>query len=129
MQQVVDEKDIEKYVLEMYRPVTSPNGMDSWTVLDPFSVLFPPPVAGDREVWVETALFHFCTVAFAMKVAASAMKIEGAATKSYLYEDVGRSRWRFPKGRPSVPTVFFGNDTKARVPLLIEHCLLLRKIT
>lgn len=114
MKQVVDDTDIEKYVLETYRPLTSPNGMDGWAVLNPYSVLFPPPVLGNREVWVEIALCHFCIVANAIKVADNAMKVEGGATKSYLYEDVGRSRWRLPKGRPSVPRVFFGNTTKAR---------------
>ncbi|CAN0127637.1 unnamed protein product [Scytosiphon promiscuus] len=109
---VVEDEDIEKYVLETYRPLTSPNGSEDWTVLEPYSVLFPPPVLGDREVWVETALCHFCFVANAKKVVANAMKVEGAETSSYLYDDVGRSRWRLPKGRPSVPRVFFGNVTE-----------------
>lgn len=121
MQQVVDDKGIKEYVLKTYRPVTSSNGMDGWAVLNPFSVLFPPPVRGEREVWVEIGLRHFCTVAIAMKVAAKSMEVQGAEKQPYLYEEVGRSMWRRPKGRPSVPIVFFGNDTEVRLFLAKQY--------
>lgn len=63
------DEDIEKYVLETYRPLTSPDGKENWTSMQPFSVLLPPPVHGKQGVWVETALYHFSCKAIAKRIA------------------------------------------------------------
>lgn len=112
---MLDNEGIEKYVLETYRPLTSPNGADDWTVLGQYTVRFPPPVLGEREVWVENELHHFCTVANAMKkVAEKGLASTANNNDSYLYQDVGSSWRRRDKDHPPVPTFCIGNATKAR---------------
>ena len=113
-EQVLDNDGIEKYVLETYRPLTSPNGVEDWTVLRRYTVLVPPPVLGEREVWVETDVHHFCTLANAMKVAERGLAKTETKNHSYLYQDVA-TRWRFRvKSHPPVPTFCIGNATGAR---------------
>lgn len=66
--QMDNEDDIKKYVLDTYRPLTSPDGKGNWTNMQPFSVLFSPYVDGERGVWVETTLSHFSFKAIATKI-------------------------------------------------------------
>lgn len=116
---MVDDKDIEKYILEMYRPLTSPNGADDWTVQGRYSVVFHPG-NGDREVWVETALYHFCTVANGVRTAVPNIpgyKNDKPSTQSYYKGYIGGLFGMLTRkaGRGSVtPMVRLGNATQAR---------------
>ncbi|CAM9227605.1 unnamed protein product [Ectocarpus sp. 12 AP-2014] len=105
-QVAVSDEEIEHDVLQTYRPLTSPDGVEDWTTLGPYSVIFRRPL-GEREVWVETPVNHFSVTANAMKTD------KGGKNQSYYYGDLGGLMWRF-KGRSSVPKVRFGNTTKAR---------------
>lgn len=124
--QVVDDQDIEKYILETYRPLTSPNGAENWTVLGRYSVHFPPPVLGDREVWVEIAVNHFCTVANGISVAV-VPNIPGYPNKPsnrpYYKKEIGglfgTLRRKF-RDKSATPTVRLGNVTKARVRFSVD---------
>lgn len=102
---VVTDEEIEHDILDTYKPLSSPDGVDNWTCLGPFSVVFRRWL-GQREVWVETPVYHF-------SITANAMNVDKAGNQSYFYGDLGRSRWSF-KGRSSVPRVRFGNTTKVR---------------
>lgn len=119
IEQIVSDKDIEKYVLEVYRPLTSPNGAEHWTVLGPYTVIFRP-VLGEREVWVEVALSHFCTVTHGVKMVA--VNIPGynsnkPSEQSYYKGDIGGlfgTLRRKIKGKTATPVVRLGNATQAR---------------
>lgn len=119
--QALDDQDIKNFVFETYRPLTSPNGADGWTVMGAYSVRLPPPSASGhlgREVWVETALLHFCTVANGVKVNIPGYNHHNSSDDPYYRGDMGgfsrRMRWKF-KGTPSKPMVRLGNATQARV--------------
>ena len=119
--QVVDDRDIERHVLEAYRPLTSPDGVRDWTVLGHYSVLFPTQALGDREVWVEIGLNHFCTVANGVKTAVvpniPGYRNDKPSERPYYTGDIGglfgMLRRRL-KGRTAPPMVRFGNATQAR---------------
>lgn len=102
----ITDEEIEHDILEAYRPVSSPDGVEAWTTLGPYSVAFRR-LLGQREVWVETPVHHFSVIANAMKVD------KARQNQSYYYGDLGGLRWWF-KGRSSAPRVRFGNTTKAR---------------
>ena len=103
--QVITDEEIERDVLEAYRPLTSPDGVNDWTTHGEYSVVFRR-VQAPREVWVETPVTHF-------SVKSNAKKIDkGAEGQSYYYGNLGGWRWGF-KGRSSVPVVRFGNNTQA----------------
>ena len=105
-QVVITDEEIERDILEAYRPLSSPDGVGNWTCIGPYSVVFRLEL-GQRGVWVETPVYHF-------SVTANAMKVDKAAkNQSYYYADLGGLRWPF-KGRSSAPRVRFGNTTKAR---------------
>ncbi|CAM9472731.1 unnamed protein product [Ectocarpus fasciculatus] len=106
-QVAISDEEIERDVLKTYTPLTSPDGVEDWTTLGPYSVMFRRQL-GEREVWVETPVNHFSVTANAMKTD------KGAKNQSYYYGDLGGLRWWF-KGRSRVPKVRFGNTTK-------EHC-------
>lgn len=127
-QQVVEEEEIKKQVLAKYRPLTSPDGKTGWKALSPYSVLFPPAVFGHREVWVETALNHFCTVTNAVKVNIPGYEHNASDEAPYYKADFpgfrdrakdhfkGKGKGGSTKPKPSSkPMVRFGNATKARV--------------
>ena len=104
---VISDEEIERDVRETYRPLSSPDGVKNWTSLGPYSVVFRR-LLGQREVWVETPVYHF-------SITANAMKIDkGGKNQSYYYADLGGRRWWF-KGRSPAPRVRFGNTTKARL--------------
>lgn len=103
---VIADEEIERDVLEAYRPLSSPDGVDNWTSLGKYTVVFRR-LHGQREVWVETPVYHFSVTANAMK------NHNGGKGQSYFYGDLGGLRWRF-KGRSSAPKVRFGNTTEAR---------------
>ncbi|CAM9423661.1 unnamed protein product [Ectocarpus fasciculatus] len=103
-QVLVSDEEIERDVLKTYRPLTSPDGVEDWTTLGPYSVIFRRQL-GEREVWVETPVNHFSVTANAMKTD------KGAKNQAYYYGDLGGLRWWF-KGRSRVPKVRFGNTTK-----------------
>ena len=107
LQVVITDEEIERDILEAYRPLASPDGVESWTVLGTYSVVFRRSL-GQREVWVETPLYHFSTTANAKKID------KAGKNQSYYYADLGGLRWWF-KGRSSAPRVRFGNTTKARL--------------
>ncbi|CAM9496040.1 unnamed protein product [Ectocarpus sp. 13 AM-2016] len=125
---LIDNEDIKKYVLETYRPLTSPDGKGNWTNMQPFSVLFPPSVDGKRGVWVETTLHHFSFKAIAMnirrvvtktakKIPRNTVKIVKAAvglnTKSlHIYERWVPPRLKFGNGDSRKRMVRFGNYTQ-----------------
>lgn len=103
---VVNDEEIERDILEVYRPLSSPDGVENWTTLGAYSVVFRQ-VLRQREVWVETPVNHF-------SVTANARKIDKAGNnQSYYLADLDGLRWSF-KGRSSAPGVRFGNTTKAR---------------
>lgn len=102
---VITDEEIESDVLEAYRPLSSPDGVDNWTTLGKYSVVFRR-LLGQREVWVETPVHHFSVTANAKKVD------KGGKNQSYYYGDLGGLRWWF-KGRSSAPRVRFGNTTEA----------------
>lgn len=112
----MDEEEIKKQVLAKYRPLTSPDGKTGWKALSPYSVLFPPAVLGDREVWVETALNHFCTVTNAMKVRIPGYEHSKSDEAPYYKADFpgARDRTQGLKGKRK-PMVRFGNATEVRV--------------
>lgn len=101
----ISDEEIERDILEAYRPLSSPDGVRNWTTIGPYSVIFRR-LLGQREVWVETPVYHF-------SVTANAKKVDKAGKdQSYYYGDLGGLRWWF-KGRSSSPRVRFGNTTKA----------------
>eukprot|EP00752_Nemacystus_decipiens_P006258 g5643.t1 len=103
-QVVITDEEIQRDVLEAYRPLSSPDGVKNWTALGAYTVVFRR-LLGQREVWVETPVHHF-------SVTASAKKVDkGGKNQSYYYGDLGGLRWRF-KGRSPAPRVRFGNTTK-----------------
>lgn len=109
-QVVITDEEIERDVLEVYRPLTSSDGVNNWTTHGPYSVVFRR-LRGQREVWVETPVTHF-------SVKSNAKKIDRAAKgQDYYYRDLGGWRWGF-KGRSSVPIVRFGNNTTVSEPFL-----------
>lgn len=112
-QVVITDEEIERDILETYRPLSSPDGVENWTTLGPYSVVFRR-LHGQREVWVETwvetPVYHFSSFA-------NAMKTGKAGNQSYYYGDMGRLSWWF-KGRSSAPSVRLGNATKARLSIL-----------
>jgi len=128
---VADEEEIKKQVLAKYRPLTSPDGKTGWKALSPYSVLFPPAVCGDREVWVEIALNHFCTVTNAVKVKIPGYEHNPSDEAPYFKADFpgfrDRAKECFTKGKgrggsakpktSSKPMVRFGNATQARIYL------------
>eukprot|EP00752_Nemacystus_decipiens_P016266 g14546.t1 len=83
----IDQNEIEKQVLAKYRPLTSPDGEKHWEALPPYSVLFPRPVLGDREVWVETALKDFCTVSHSVKINIPGYEHIDSDNNSYFRDD------------------------------------------
>eukprot|EP00752_Nemacystus_decipiens_P015533 g13859.t2 len=103
-QDVVADEDIEREILETYRTLSSPDGENNWTTLGSNSVVVRR-LDGEREVWLETPVYHFSTITKAMKAGKS------GNNQSYFYEDLGTSRWGW-KGSSSVPKVYFGNTTK-----------------
>ena len=105
-QVVITDEEIERDILEVYRPLSSPDGVENWTILGKYSVVFRRRL-GQREVWVETPVLHFSVTANAMKVD------KGKKDQSYYYGDLGGLRWWF-KGRSSTAKIRFGNTTKAR---------------
>ncbi|CAN0500557.1 unnamed protein product, partial [Ectocarpus sp. 12 AP-2014] len=125
---LIGNEDIKKYVLETYRPLTSPDGKENWTNMQPFSVLFPPSVDGKRGVWVETTLHHFSFKAIAMKISRvvtktakkiprNTVKIVKAAvglnTKSlHIYKRWVPPRLKFGNGDSRKRMVRFGNYTQ-----------------
>lgn len=114
MKQMVEESDIEKHILESYRPLTSPDGKHNWTVLEPYIVVFRV-VEEQREVWVATPVNHFSK--------ANGIKIKGYDDlkhwdPTYYYGDMGGSLMRRFRGQPVAPKVRFGNATKARTSFL-----------
>ena len=115
LQVVITDEEIERDVLEAYRPLTSPDGVNDWTTHGEYSVVFRRMQA-QREVWVETSVTHF-------SVKSNAKKIDkGAEGQSYYYGDLGGRRWWF-RGQSSVPVVHFGNNTKASDALFLCGCL------
>lgn len=118
--QVVDNKEIENYVLETYRPLTSRNGLEDWTILGHYSVLFRS-VDGDQEVWVETALEHFCDVANGVQIITPSIpgyKSEKRTNQPYYKGDIGGlfgALRRKVKGASATPMVRFGNATQVRI--------------
>lgn len=87
----IDNEDIKNFVLETYRPLTSPDGKGNWTNMQPFSVLFPLSVYGKRGVWVETTLRHFSFKAIAKKIPKNILKLAKQAvglstTSGHSYE-------------------------------------------
>eukprot|EP00752_Nemacystus_decipiens_P013425 g11888.t1 len=103
-QVVISDDEIERDILEAYRPLSSADGVENWTSLSVYSVVFRR-VLGQREVWVETPVYHF-------SVTANARKIDKAGkNQSYYLADLGGLRWWF-KGRSSAPGVRFGNTTQ-----------------
>lgn len=106
-QVVISDEEIEHDILQSYRPLSSPDGVGTWTTLGKYSIAFRR-LLGQREVWVETPVHRFSVTANAMKVD------KGAKDQSFFYGDLGRLRWWF-KGRSSAPRVRFGNATKARL--------------
>ncbi|CAN0080015.1 unnamed protein product [Ectocarpus fasciculatus] len=115
---VLDNEGIKKYVLETYKPLTSPNGVENWTVLGQYTVLFPPPVLGEPEVWVETDLHHFCFLANAMILAEKGLAEIKTQNHSYLYQDVASGWRRRVKDHPRVPTFCIGNATESTAVFL-----------
>jgi len=118
----MNDEDIKKYVLETYRPLTSPDGKGNWTDMQPLSVLFPPSVDGKRGVWAETAIRHFSFKALAKKtakkIARNTLKLArtafGLRTKSpYIYGPFIPSRTTLGGGGSRKRMVRFGNNTKA----------------
>ncbi|CAB1106731.1 unnamed protein product [Ectocarpus sp. CCAP 1310/34] len=118
---VVNDEDIEKHILETYRPLTSPDGVGNWTALEPYTVHFRSPVLGGREVWVEIALKHFCTVANGTKTAV-VPNIPGYNHKKsgnlpYLKGDIGGLfgplRRKVSREKSARPMVRLGNATQA----------------
>lgn len=103
---IIAEEEIERDILEAYRPLSSPDGVKNWTTLGNHSVVFRR-LLGQREVWDEAPVYHFSTTANAMKID------KAGKNQSYYYGDLGGLRWWF-KGRSSAPKVRFGNTTKAR---------------
>ena len=104
-QVVITDGEIERDVLEEYKPLTSPDGVNNWTTHGRYTVFFRR-VSGQREVWVETPVTHF-------SVKSPAKRIDkGTEGQSYYYGDLGGRRWGF-KGPSSVPVVRFGNNTEA----------------
>eukprot|EP00903_Cladosiphon_okamuranus_P015149 g14007.t2 len=101
---VTTDEEIERDILETYRPLTSPDGVDNWTALGKYLVVFLR-LLGQREVWVETPVCHFSAEANAIKV------VKGGENQSHLCRDVGVLR-RWFKGRSSAPRVRFGNTVK-----------------
>lgn len=104
LQIVVTDEEIERDILEAYRPLSNPDGMENWTCIGPYSVVFRR-LLGQREVWVETPVYHFSTTA-------NAMKVDKAARNQSYYGDLGGLR-RWFKERSSAPRVRFGNTTEA----------------
>ncbi|CAN0237418.1 unnamed protein product [Scytosiphon promiscuus] len=100
----IEDEEIERDILEAYRPLSSSDGVENWTTLGPYSVIFRR-LLGQREVWVETPVYHFSVTTNAMKVG------KASKNQSYYYGDLGGLRWWF-KGRSSAPRVRFGNTTK-----------------
>lgn len=95
--------------------------MKDWSILGQYSVLFPPPALGDREVWVEVALNHFCTVANGVKTAVvpniPGYKNDKPSDRPYYKGEIGGlfgMLRRKLKGRAAPPTVRFGNATQVR---------------
>lgn len=113
---VIADEEIERDILEAYRPLSSPDGVENWTMLGPYSVVFRR-LHGQRAVWVETSVYHFSVTANAMKVD------KGRKDQSCYYGDLGGLRWWF-KGRSSAPRVRFGNTTKARMRCSFQHVVL-----
>ncbi len=106
----ISDDEIERDILEAYRPVSSPNGVENWTTLGPYSVVFRR-ILGQREAWVETPVYHFSKIANARKID------KAGKDQSYYLADLGGLRWWF-KGSSSAPRVRFGNTTKARILVL-----------
>lgn len=101
---VIADEEIERDIREVYRPLSSSDGVENWNSLGEYSVVFRP-LPGQREVWVETLVHHFSVTTNAMKVDKN--------DQSYFYRDLGRLRWWF-KGS-SAPVARFGNTTEASV--------------
>lgn len=97
--------------------------MEDWTALGPYSVIFRP-VLGEREVWVETALNHFCTLANGISVHSVDVvpKIPGfknnmSSDQPYYKGDIGGLFGvlkRKVKETSATPRVRFGNAIQAR---------------
>lgn len=109
--QSVEDTDIERYIFESYRPLTSPDGQRDWTVMEPYSVVFRL-VEGQREVWAETTLSHFSTKANGIKIKGYDDFKHGDST--YYYGDMGGYLTRRFKGGSPTPKVRFGNATRVR---------------
>ncbi|CAN0015811.1 unnamed protein product [Ectocarpus sp. 12 AP-2014] len=63
---VITDEEIERDIQEAYRPLSSPDGVGSRTTLGPYLVVFRR-LLGQREVWVETPVYHFSTIANSKK--------------------------------------------------------------
>lgn len=100
------------------------DGVEGWTALGPYSVVFRP-LLGEREVWVETALNHFCTVANGVDVQCSEVvpNIPGFKNKTSSHQPYYKGHIgglfgvlkRKVKGSSATPFVRFGNAIQARV--------------
>lgn len=120
---MVSDNDIEKYVLETYRPLMKRDGMEGWTALEPYTVVFRPLLA-EREVWVEAALNHFCTVANGVTVQSldvvpniPGFKNNTSSNQPYYRGHIGGLFGvlkRKVKGSSETPVVRFGNAIQAR---------------
>lgn len=49
---------MEEYLRKEYEPLISPDG-ENWRMLPPFNVIFKNYKGREREVWLETRLYHF----------------------------------------------------------------------
>eukprot|EP00752_Nemacystus_decipiens_P002890 g2689.t1 len=108
-EEAVEDSDIERYIFESFRPLTSPDGQHGWTVMDAYSVVFRLS-EGQQEVWAETTLEHFSTKAFGIKIKGYDDFKHGDST--YYYGDMGGFLTRRFKGASPTPKVRFGNATQ-----------------
>lgn len=107
--QAVEDSDIERYISESYRPLTSPDGQHDWTVMEPYSVVFRL-VQGQREVWAETTLNHFSRKANGIRIKGYDDLKHGDST--YYYGDMCGFLTRRIKGASPTPKIRFGNATQ-----------------
>ena len=121
VQVVISDEEIERDIVKAYRPLSSQDGVESWTIVGPYSVVFRR-LLGQREVWVETPVYHFSNTANAWAID------KAQKDQSYYLADLGGPRWVF-MWRSKAPVVRFGNTTKARetgLPCIIRVVLSVR---
>lgn len=103
------------------------DGEEHWTALGSYSVVFRP-VLGEREVWVETLLNHFCTLANGVGMHSldvvpnipgfkNNSSVDQPYFKGYIGGLFGVLKRKI-KGTSATPVVRFGNAIQASVRFL-----------